>query len=440
MPARGPVSIVLAAFLVFAGLFAAVTPYMTPGSLRYQRDAQGLPQQVVDIGAPDERQHAFYVQHLMDGKGFPVLKPGSPDLGDTYQSHQPPLYYLITAGWAKLAGLTPTSDKYGFMMRVPNLVIGGFLILGLAALARAAWPGRPGFEAAVAGFGLMPMVIALHGAVSNDPLLFCLSTWCLVFVWQGMTDGWNWKRALLAGGLGGLALLTKTSALFLVPVLVAALIFSKSKPKVGQIAAAAGLMLLLAAPWWLRNQQLYGDPLALNAFRDAFPGSPQASTFIEALGPGAYWINMVGWWTGRSFIGAFGYMDIYLFEAAGPLSGVFYQAAMAVVFCVMTVGALGWMKLKEDSEGEWRTPALAGVVLLTVGALFVQFNLTYFQGQARYLYPAIGAFALLWGAGLTRLAGASRSWSWAIGSIALAGLVILALAQLPEAFRLRQGL
>jgi 4-amino-4-deoxy-L-arabinose transferase-like glycosyltransferase len=439
MPLRAPVLTVLAAFLILAGIFAWSTPYMTSGQLRYQRGPDGMPAQVPDIGAPDERQHAFYVRHLMEGKGFPRLVPGAPDLGDTYQSHQPPLYYLAAAGWAKLTGTDPLDQKSGFMMRLPNLVIGGLLILGLAALARAAWPGRPEFEAAVAGFGLMPMVLALHGAVSNDPLLFCLATWSLAWAWKGMSEGWNWSRALAAGGFAGLALLTKTSALFLAPALLAAILLSKAKPRPAQIAAAAALPLALAAPWWLRNQQLYGDPLGLKVFSAAFVGSPQARVFIEGLGAPTYWWNMVGWWTGRSFIGAFGYMDIFLFEGSGKAGEAFYQAAILTAVGTMAIGALGWSKLRQEA-GSWRTPALAGWVIAVAAALFVQFNLNYFQGQARYLYPAVGAFALLWGAGITRLFGAARTWSWIAGGGVLAMISILALSQLPQAFDLRRGL
>src|SRR5687768_14778968 len=104
-------AVVVTIHMVLAILYANGAPYRASGVVINQSRAR-----TNEIGAPDERQHANYVQHILDGKGIPVFKisvpdpdkPGqmmrNPELGETYQSHQPPLYYILAAGYSKLLG------------------------------------------------------------------------------------------------------------------------------------------------------------------------------------------------------------------------------------------------------------------------------------------------------------------------------------------------
>src|SRR5579862_7909840 len=120
-----------------AAVYAAETPYRTPGRLLINGGAR-----VVDVGAPDERQHANYVQDLLDGKGFPVLRPGVLDAGEHIEDHQPPLYYLAAAGIAKTIGVTDVGDPAALRIRWLNAFIGGGTVLGVFYLGL--WGlGRP---------------------------------------------------------------------------------------------------------------------------------------------------------------------------------------------------------------------------------------------------------------------------------------------------------
>ena len=55
----------LAIYAVWCLAFSLKTPYREPGILLYQGRAAAQ-----DIGAPDERQHANYVQNLLSGNGL----------------------------------------------------------------------------------------------------------------------------------------------------------------------------------------------------------------------------------------------------------------------------------------------------------------------------------------------------------------------------------
>ncbi|MCW5937914.1 MAG: glycosyltransferase family 39 protein [Fimbriimonadaceae bacterium] len=411
--------VVAVLYLAVCVAIMSVTPYRTGGLLRYQRGPDGFPARIADIGAPDERQHANYIRVLLDGKPFPVLKPGDPDLYESYQAHQPPLYYLVAAGWCRALGLDPTAPSAGGGVRTLNVLVGLLTLAGLAAGVRWAG-GSAAMQASAAVAMLVPMVAALHAAVGNDPLLYALLTWSVALAVKGCVHGWPLKLGILIGVLGGLALLTKTTALALFPVLAVAiaLAWRSGQRQPAGWAAALALPALIASPWMVRNTQLYGDPFALKAFNEAFVGSPQASLFIEGLGPLTYWTQMVGWWTWRSIVGAFGYMDIFILETAGPnASGAFYNLAGLLAAATVGVGVWSLASRENKAEGGRVLLVLGATLMAVVALLFVRFNLQYFQAQARYLYPAIAGFAWIGAAGAARMAGDRRELAWVVPAL-----------------------
>ena len=448
----GPLAVILAAFAVFTTLFINATPYRTSGVLQHQINLETRQrQEIPDVGAPDERQHANYIRDLMQGKGLPVLKPGDPDLGETYQSHQPPAYYFLATAFAKATG-SNVEESSGKNIRFLSLLLGLGTITGIYFFVLWAL-NRQDAALAAASFCLMPMFVALHGAISNDPLLFLCCTWTLALLMRMMRFGVNFKMAALIGGIIGLGICTKTSAIGLFPIaLVAALILVKVRPEDKQRILPTGLIIfiisvLIALPVWIRNQSLYGDPLAMKAFTAAFVGSPAAQTYIDGLGLFGY-LHWVSWWTSRSFVGVFGYMDIFLFQdqLRSEKSGSIY---LAIIFLLLIAVVVGVVRLgskqatpQEDEEVVYSKPLLilCATAFVVYLVLFLQFNLTYFQGQARYLYPAFAASAALMGVGVTGLSRRLGEWAWLVPFIGLILLDIVSLQQIQSGFALRAGM
>lgn len=416
----------LIAHIVLAAAFATDTPYRQAGKLRFQGGSIAQ-----DIGAPDERQHANYVGRLILNKGFPVLGDPNSDPYENYQAHQPPLFYLVATGWSKVTGISDVADpSQGVRLRFLNALIGATCVIGCFFLGFWA-TGRSAIGIGAAAFAaLLPMNVALSGAISNDPLLFSLCTWALAVMARAAKFGWCWGVTIRLGLLVGLALLTKTTALALLLTIPAYYLVwkkSHSEPKLPiYIGTSVLIAILTALPWWMRNQSLYGDPLAMNAFNAAFTGSPQASMFIQELGAGAYWTQWVSWWTMRSFIGTFGYMDIFMPMWAYWLGWI----ALGILALV------GLSKPKVAAEPAQTPIWPLGVFALIVALLFVRFNMQYFQGQARYLLPAIGPISLLIGLGAQKMG--KNHW---IAIAVLAGLFltldIVALQTLKSEFPLR---
>jgi len=464
----------IVAHIVLAANYAAVTPYRQAGVLL----GLGKPQKVQDIGAPDERQHVNYVTTLLTGKGFPVFDPHDPHLYETYQSHQPPAYYVLAAGWCRLLNATHLDQKDdGIKLRALSVVLGAGTVAGVFFLAFWGFRNPEVALTATAFAAFLPMFTALSGAVSNDPLLILLCTWVLALTAKCLRDAWSWKAVALIGVLTGLAFLTKTTALALVPALLLAAFLPQEKdvpyeqgdasilaamdkleqrrqpqPAFLMVMFAGVIALAMAAPWWVRNQKLYHDPFAISAFNAAFKGSAQKIAIvagIEAQDPGAsgeltYWKDWVGWWTSRSFFGVFGYMDIWLNErgtaftgtsAKGNAPNTLYRLLLAtVVLCV-----LGWIiALTKD---EWRDTRSVQIMnagfALVVLVLFLRFNMQYFQAQARYLYPAIGPIACGISVGAWQLLGRWQRFALPAIGLLFLSVNVYALSQLPDAFAQR---
>jgi 4-amino-4-deoxy-L-arabinose transferase-like glycosyltransferase len=459
--ARSLLAALAALHIVLAIAYATVTPYRTPGYLSMFKTNPW--KQVADIGAPDERAHVNYVLNILHGDGLPVYKimipdpahPGlsvrNPKLEEMYEDHQAPLFYLLDAGFGKMVGLdaiSATDRSQGVRLRYLNALFGAGTVLGVYFLALWGLMRRDVALLASGITALLPMNLALSGAVSNDPLLFCICSWALAVCALGINRGWNSKRYLALGALVGLGLLTKTTALALIPLVILAFLLKRPSAK-GAVACAV-LAVVIVLPWFVRNQQLYGDPIGLRSFQELFAGELSTRDFISGVSgtPANHWFNYVGWFTARSFFGVFGYMDIFLNERGVAYTGPatdFGPAAPNTIYRLLlaltAVAAIGFLASlsKPESRADRRTHVLNGAFLALITALFVRYNISFFQGQARYFYPAIGPIAIGLAIGAIYLAKSKRNL--VIGSIVALLLVLngYALWRLPSEFGKRMN-
>ena len=413
--------------------FAVATPFRSPGIILSNGRAP-----VGDVGAPDERQHANYAARFNTGQGLPVFDPKDPALYESYQSHQPPLYYFLEA---KLTGWSGRSSSAGAILaRWPNLLIGALAVAGVFAfgyLGAGRWEAGAALALVAAPW---PMLCALSGAVSNDPLLVALGSWGLAALLGARRDGWTWRWALLFGVFAGLASLTKTTGVLLLPVglLATFLVASSWREKL----VGLGLGFLIPLPWWLRNLSLYGDPFALRAFDQAFTGSAQKSTLLNVIAattPGvpvetSYWINWVAWWTFRSLVGVFGYMDVWLTDTGLPRGSNGLYFAWLALALTAGVGAMLWLRSSSKGASSRAIALVGGGFLLLVTLSFIRFNNTYFQAQGRYLLPALAPLCALLAGGVGFFLRKRVLLGGALVGLVFLGTSLYALSRLPEEF------
>jgi 4-amino-4-deoxy-L-arabinose transferase-like glycosyltransferase len=368
-----------------------------------------------DISAPDEIAHANYVGELLRTGRLPTLDPATAGPAQTYEHHQPPLFYLLDAAVARTVGVDSVEEqKAAFPLRAVNALIGASTVAGTFFLALSACHSRKIALAASAVVTLLPMNAAISGAVSNDPLLISLCTWTLALAIRASRRESLWDAALV-GLLAGLAVLTKFTALLLVPVLPILLRRGRS------IAVAAVVGSVLALPLLLRNVQAYGHPLAASAFNATFHRDVDLAALRTPYGF-AHWAYVLLAGTGLSFVGEFGYMDIHLPNSV--------CLPLVAILLVSVVAGIRFAELdRRVRMGLWTF----GLLLL---ASYVSYNLWQVQPQARYLFPALGPLALAAILGSVKL---GRRAPIAVAAL-LIGLAVadgVALAILPHAFETR---
>ncbi len=426
-----PLGLLLLAYLLLAGLFAARTPAWQ---------------------TPDEPAHYNYVRQLVGGN-LPVIAPGDWDqayLGQivgaefdpalsidrlTYEDWQPPLYYLLQAPVYVLSGGSLTA------MRLLSVALGAGVVLLAYVVGRAVFGGAPAALAVAAFVAFLPQHLAILGSVNNDSLtelIIAAILALLVTPWPPAAgrDKRETRRLLALGALLGAGFLTKGQAYLMAPV-VAAFLLARHWP--AEATAARRLLralllvfapaLLLGALWWARNLAVYGglDVLGKAAHDAAVVGQPRTAEWLAQYGLG----GTVGRFLRTTFVsfwGQFGWM-------AAPLPG-WMAAGLAALTGAAVVGlALAGDDGRRNTEhgtgtADGRPPTaasktmyhnqapvggrpsslvsserrlqalvLALTFLLTV-ALHVFYNLTFVQHQGRYLYPALIPIAVGFTAGL----------------------------------------
>lgn len=429
-----PLTIILAAFMVFALFYNSTVPVLE---------------------APDEQWHVAYVKYIADGHGLPVE---SLDRLDLQESHQPPLYYVLgalatfwidTSDYSALlvsnphwgyGGRSPDVDNRNLFMhqhpgerfpyrgaalaihivRVVSSLAGAITVASAYVLALVLYPGRRGLAVGTAALvAFNPQFLYLSASVNNDALVAALCAVALVLIAQVAGGQVERGRLLALGIVIALALLTKWSAIPLVAAALLALILvggrwtedRGARPPSSVLRGVTGRALLVLAPavllagwWFVRNVMLYGDPLDLSVMLQLFPARDPAPSLRQILSelPGQE----------RSFWASFGWENIY------PPAWVYIVYLGLDRLAVLGL-LMHWISQRmsggsADRTGQHRLSRYLSAsrlrqwlpLLLFTLFVFVAFiqwmRTTYAVG--RHLFPALPVIALILMVGLSALA------------------------------------
>ncbi|MCX7597476.1 MAG: glycosyltransferase family 39 protein, partial [Armatimonadetes bacterium] len=394
----------LVAHLAFASALALIQP--VEGASGVLARLSGLEKAF----PPDESAHVAYFEELRSTRRLPVLKSGT----GNYEAHQPPLYYLIaTPVYSAFLGLGKREAVLA--VRFLNVLLGGVSVLLIARLAIVAFPGNGYFVRLATMLGASwPARLLACSAANNDALVELTCLLALVWLARVATQPSSPKDALVAGMLVAVAMLSKSSALPLVPVGLLAVYWSwrrtvgVSRPgetaeeadrtstqetvdlrALATVAAAflAGF-LLFWGPWAVRNTVIYGDPFAAAAFKRIFSVDRATPEYFLSRGlSGAQYYALVLYQTALSFWGVLGQANIYLPSILYAI-GFIYWGLTALA----GISGLVWRGDRPPAEVApiWSILAVHGALML---AFFLRFNADFFQAQARYFMPATAVIA-----------------------------------------------
>jgi 4-amino-4-deoxy-L-arabinose transferase-like glycosyltransferase len=324
--------LILTGYIILATIYSIITPIFE---------------------ASDELWHYPMVKYLADnGLQLPPQDPANPAPW-RQEGSQPPLYYIISA--ILTAGIDTSDMEYVrrqnphadigivrpdgnanmmvhraeaeafpwhattlavHVIRFFSIALGLGTVLITYQLAREIFPDLPIVAlGATALNAFLPMFLFISGSVNNDNLsnllgnLLTLLTVRLLKVRD--QQGLNWRTYALIGVVAGAGLLAKLNIGFLIPLvalglLVASVRLRDWRPIVMGGVISGGITIAIAGWWYLRNQQLYGDPTGLNMF-------------LNMVGRRAVYANLPQLWSERhsftqAYWGFFGGVNVPLPE------------------------------------------------------------------------------------------------------------------------------
>lgn len=353
--------------------------------------------------APDEAAHWEYVEHLATLRTLPVFRNYVPP-APGYEFHQPPLYYALCAPlWAATG-----AGVQNYACRVVSLLCGLFTLVFIWRAARVLFPDDIRIAHLATGFAaLWPVVLGVSASSNNDALgaLVCAALFeRIAQFFRRNPDDEIWKHALWIGMWAGIGVLSKNTVLTVSLAAFGALLFGvRQERSSGEAVRALGIaisVMLLVSGWWLvRNQNLYGDPLAYGVFSSAASAAAPGLTDFVAGG-----IPAAVYWRGLLIIlfatcwGIFGGPESAREQLKSlapspnwpdaPLSILLIICALSSL--IMLVGTLklgSSLREANERDGVW---TWWGVGAILVFAAWLMFAIGYMAGaQARYLLPAL---------------------------------------------------
>lgn len=211
---------------------------------------------IASLAATDDYTPVFdsgdYARHAISiaaGDGY----PDSAFTADPSPSaFRPPLYPYLLGGIYTVLG----SDAGETGGRVAGALLGTVAVLLVFLIAARIWGHKTGLvTAAIAA--IFPPLVLLNTALLSEPLFLCLMLGAALAALAARSgDEGNWRWALAAGSLCGLAALTRSNGVLLVvPVAYGVWImrprFSK-RALAAPLAVGAGAVLVVV-PWTIRN-------------------------------------------------------------------------------------------------------------------------------------------------------------------------------------------
>ncbi len=404
--------------------------------------------------APDEPSHYRYIEYLAMHGTLPP--PAPPQRGyfwqygyatSLYEWYQPPLYYALLAPViAVIEVLQPETMPHAFpsinpafqkgarnvfapipdrslqsvftapgprIARLVSVLLGLLTLVATYRLALIITNGDEPTALTATGFmAFIPQFTFLTGYISNDNLVHLLSTLCiLAYVqWLRYTPVLSTRQIVGAGLLVALALLTKLSLLFVLPL--------------GLLCLLWRLVRHRSVQWWAWESGLFAGvalslPLGSWLWLPGFRAQMEHAWVRLQIKPARVSLDAIGnLWplTHTSFWGRFGWMNV-----ATP---AWIPTTLTLIACLGLLGsvALVWPGTRHAQETKVSRQALAllWAVCLLVVLGFIRFNVSYVgQAQGRFLFPALSACVILVVLGLFHLGGARRRWMVGFGLVSV---------------------
>jgi 4-amino-4-deoxy-L-arabinose transferase-like glycosyltransferase len=369
--------------------------------------------------APDEPGHFELIAHLVNTKSLPVQS-----VTERNYAHHPPLYYLLAALPARLSDINDnrtmpqlkpdfvwpgqgspavafhhTAETFPYNGRVLafhlsrgiSLLSGVLTVLLTLLIGWLLFPNRKEIGlAATALVAFNPQFLFVTSTVNNDSLLVAASTGT---VWQllrtlNLPD--HLREWAFLGIWAAVAILSKSPGLVVVGLIAFYWFTTMRQATISSFFKSGATLtiafMLLSGWWFIRNQQLYGDPFGWQVYREAWAVNLRTTPVTVNELASLLMTQFKSTW------GVFGWMNIYF-----P-NWVYFAIGTGLV-----IAAVGWtIVLGTGKFNSLNTTQKRAFVIFVVYVLFQEAFIIYQNtihnstlAQGRFMLPVIAPLMLM---------------------------------------------
>jgi hypothetical protein len=364
----------------------------------------------------DVQEHYEYIEYVANTGTIPLAPQG-------WQMFQSPLYYMLSAGIWQFFPLTRWFDMTAAMqlLRIIPLLCGIVQVELAYRAARAVFQLRRDLQiwTTIIG-GLLPMNLYISQVVSNEPLLGLFSASAVVIGFLLLASEREVIPARYFVFLGtalGLALLTKATAVLLIPMavmLIVYVLYKRQQPLrsiISRVLLVSGIIFVISGWYYLRNWIELGRPFVGGWESTAWwqdPGYRTVSDFFT-FGRSLYapiYSAVQGFWDslystlwldgGLSGIGEYQYRPPWNYQ---------FMISGAILALVPTTGLLiGTLTtIRRSSDQDFRAQLFSVLCMAIYGAALLYLYLTvpiWSTAKATYTLGIIPCYAILCVTGL----------------------------------------
>jgi len=199
---------------------------------------------------------------------------------------RPPAYPYLLGAVYKVAGTGDQSQRVT-AGRLLGVALGVITVALLAIIAALLW-GRTAALSVMGVAAIYPPLAAVGSSLLSEALFTPLVLAAVVCALVYRRSPGNYRWAVLVGALAGLAVLTRTNGLVVVPALLLAVWVGQGRVRWKAAAAVLASCVLVVAPWILRNFAAFDEPILTSQTGYTLAGTYNDQSRNDAENPGAW--------------------------------------------------------------------------------------------------------------------------------------------------------
>src|SRR3989338_4733407 len=279
----------------------------------------------------DEKSHFEYIKYVADNKKLPVQREGQLST----EFFQPPFYHYSASFILRFIRIFTQNEAYQIiLLRFVSIFFSMLTLYLVHKIVSLLFKNQTLNLGILAFASFLPSYINFNSAVTNSNLADFLTTLIIYMLLLIIAKGKSTKRIFVLGLLVGISLITRLSTIPIVATIPFAFIvkyYPDIKKAVKPVALISIIALIISGWLFVRNFNLYGDFLGINAMKLASPP--------DIIKVNLFFLRLAGW-TFVTFWASFGSTNGVFIGNLTSQSGIMIFIAVYLVLLLITISSV----------------------------------------------------------------------------------------------------